>query len=93
MLKINHLVSRLQTSYKCNLFTKHGGHRVYFDHPSKVKTYVELTIHNDEVINSRAVCYYVSDHSMHYNWIKKYKRAAEEFIHDVNMEIHKLIRQ
>ncbi len=92
-MKVNHLVSRLQTSYKCNLFTKHGGHRIYFNHPSKVKIYVELTIHNDEVIDSMAVCYYAGDHPMHPNWTKKYIRAAEEFIHDVNNELHGLIRQ
>ncbi|WP_411679592.1 hypothetical protein [Clostridium thailandense] len=90
------LARKIIRKYAGNLWRKHGLTRIYFDHTSKVDTYIEFYITNGKVKDEDDIsvgCKYIGKPVTGYKWIKNYTHEAREYMENIARFITDLLKE
>lgn len=90
-MTLNELMKAVKKKYKCTLWQKSGKCRIYFNHTSKIDTFLELEVSNGNVINISPKWYYKGEEPNSFKWLLNYSSAAREYIEDIALFATSLI--
>lgn len=82
-MTVNELMKLIKTKYKCKLWQKSNKCRVYFEHTSKVDTFLELEVSNNKVVKVYPKWWYKGEEPSSFKWILNYASDAREYIGDI----------
>jgi hypothetical protein len=85
-MNFNELANKIIGKYGGKLWAKPGIARIYFNHTSKVDTYIEFDVFDGKVEDISDIysgCKYIGKPVTSYKWIENYTHEAREYIEEI----------